>query len=796
MLNFFFTVFLRVFRYLSIIVLLAGVTAAAQAGFKINSINSTKGLAKTPVEDQLTEFESILNDPNQTITSSQLEDLKIDVSSFGGYPLSTHELAFIKERLANQNFGGTSNGLQLVLDTRLVDNSSACPSRNCGLGAADWQHERVVTDNTSSDYNQWSLITAEVIDELIGIPNYTATVLGANSAVSITDLRNDPEFQVIPNLLGASSLPNATSIKNIVNTVAGFTAEIAADPLLPTDAEYTTTQAAVNAYRGNSDASSFSIANFVACYNNTETSRSGGAQACSVSASEWQTQSTILTNFATAKQNVADNVTLTGAQLTALGLDVSMLGDPAPSWALEYLGSQLSSTAGLVSDWQTTLNGFDNATGARWKIGQVAADADNHTASDLTAGLFDAAIGAGFDTASVLTAGSSATLSAFGATAAFDNLTAPGNTASGIKSALLSYIGFSDAQYSAWNSNSDKTSFSATTFNACYASSDTLSGGASTCSLTNSQWSTLDTVLTGATDNTTASLSKANIDALFQIDNSSYSIDLSDSVNLAYAQDCIFDLNPAASGNIKSCVTSATDQVAAKWKIYQISLGTDNATHPTSDLTVALYDRAVNMSSSGFLQNLFDARPSYSLTNLRENLLDYFPDKGITDQSSDNAFKEFPVSKVGFKDNLTSYNAWLTNTGFSVSTVDNASEDIVRVWEACRRSRDTLSGGSGTCSPSYATWRSRADNRSANNIIQARFNDGNFRIYVETLMGITYNLNDVSTAYATQWQWLDSGGTSRTKVIGWTSSAGDYAFFNQSTPFNQTPPTGALLTKQ
>ena len=56
----------------------------------------------------------------------------------------------------------------------------------------------------------------------------------------------------------------------------------------------------------------------------------------------------------------------------------------------------------------------------------------------------------------------------------------------------------------------------------------------------------------------------------------------------------MLDLSSVNSGTVKSCIGSATAQVAAKWKIYQISLGTDNATHPLADLTKTLYDRAVN----------------------------------------------------------------------------------------------------------------------------------------------------------------------------------------------------------
>ncbi|MCE2517467.1 MAG: hypothetical protein J4F41_06460 [Alphaproteobacteria bacterium] len=249
---------------------------------------------------------------------------------------------------------------------------------------------------------------------------------------------------------------------------------------------------------------------------------------------------------------------------------------------------------------------------------------------------------------------------------------------------------------------------------------------------------------------------------------------------------------------MKTCVTSATQKASAKWKVYQISLGTDNATHPLTDLTESLYDRAVSDNGSSFLQDVLDAKPSYSITNMRNQLSGYFSSKSITDQSSDDAFKLFPVKKVGFRDTLTSYNAWVNNSGFSVATVDNSSEDIVRVWEACRRSYDTTSGGSGSCTPSYSTWAARAAVQAAADIIQVRYNDfSGPRMYFETLMGITVNLQNIATAYLTEFRWNDhTDGTQRQGRIGWMSSDGHYGFLNQDgINVAKSPPIGGLVEK-
>ena len=117
-------------------------------------------------------------------------------------------------------------------------------------------------------------------------------------------------------------------------------------------------------------------------------------------------------------------------------------------------------------------------------------------------------------------------------------------------------------------------------------------------------------------------MTEVAIDALYSIDNSSYDVNLNDSVNLSYVQNCFSNLTLVTSITLKSCVANSNEQVAAKWKIYQISLEADNTSHPITDLTPSLYDRAVN-NSSGFLQDILDARPSYSLDNLRSALAGY-----------------------------------------------------------------------------------------------------------------------------------------------------------------------------
>ena len=789
--------FYRFSRLVLICVCLIAVEGIAFSAITTGRIGGSKGLVVTPVEDRIAALIDILNDPNASLSNSSLEGLYLDFGAFGDLPLESFELVFLKQHLTGVDIGTSNASLQEAMDTRLSDNTTACPSGDCSRASADWMHEQISDTAASPHYNQWSMITASLLDTLIDIDGYTESVLAANDA-TIADIQSDLFFRGISNLAGASDLPNTVAIKNRINHAGGFVTA-AAGGTTEDDGDYTTAQSVVNEFRDNNDRTNFTAATFTQCFTNTETDRSGGEDRCTVTASFWANQSVILTNFGSLKSDLADNTTLTVAQLEDLDLDISALGSPVRSWQLEYLSSILDQNAGTISVWQNTISTFSMQDAALWKIGQIASGASGHAASDMTPLLMDTAIGDNFDSQSLMAIGSSASAPNFAGDSGFVNLSPPNNTATNVKAQLLTYIGFTDDQYTAWVGNPYRSTFTATTFNNCYASTDALTGSGNACSISLSQWNAIQTLVTAVSDNQSSSVTETAINDLYAIDNASYTINLGDAVNMSYVQNCLFALDPVHSGNIRTCVGNATGQMAAKWKIYQISLGQDNTTHPLTDLTVSLYDRAVN-TNSGFLQTLFNANPTYTLTNLQSALRPYFTNNALTDQSSDDAFKLFPVSRVGFRDSLTSYNNWLNNAGFSVSAVDNSSENIVRVWEACRRSLDNMSGGTGLCAPTYAQWKVNAENRASNNIIQTRVNDAFLgvdtgpRVYTETLMGIRINLRDVSTRDSTVWQWTDQYGNSQSSTHGWVSDNGHYSFW--STSLANSPPIGSLLTRQ
>lgn len=666
----------------------------AFSGFSVRSIGSSKGLLKTRIADQMNELQSVLDDPDGTITSKQLSDLNIDLSSFGGYPLDDHHLAYLKHMLNGQNIGKTQASFQNIIQSSLTDNTSACPNSNCGLGAADWQHELVSTDNSSDDYDDWTMITAGLLDDLIGMPGYTNAVLGANSSKSISDVYNDDDFQIIANAIGVSSLPDNASLLNVINRIGGFVGEVAADADNPTSGDYTTAQSIVDAFRLNSDYGSFNYANYVACYNNTESDRSGGANTCNVSASFWSSQSSILSSFSTFKQNITDNTTVTQADLVSLGLDLTSLGSPVEDWQIDYLNTQLSDNATLVSDWQTTINGFNKQTAALWKINLVASGASGHPDSHITNYLLNNAIGSSFSAATVFNVGSSKSASGFAGAAAFDNLTSPSNTAANVKSELLSYVGFTTAQYNNWDNNSDKANFTLADFIECFENTETArSGGSNNCTVSSSAWSTQSTYLSNfasakqdVADNTTLTLAQLTDIGLT-------TGALGDSPVATWKLQYLGTQLSTSAGLISDWQTTidAFDNAsAAQWKVGQVAAGVSG--HSDSDITTALLDLAIGSSfssssvlgvgnsttASGFAgDSLFDnlVSPNNSASNIKSNLLSY----------------------IGFT--TAQYNAWDNNSDKTSFTVGN--------YVSCfNNTEDNRSGGSNACTVTASYWSS------------------------------------------------------------------------------------------
>ena len=332
--------------------------------------------------------------------------------------------------------------------------------------------------------------------------NYTQALLDAGGS-SIADVidTNSVFRSLVNNPIGTSQRPDTTTVKNAIHEIAGFVGVFADDPLSPENSDYTDATQLVNAFFNNTDYGNFTLANFHSCYVNNE-SRSGGSNVCNVSAQQWDGELTALANFSTAKQSVIDNNTLTLATLQGIPVDLSGFSTPLEQWVADYITNQLrlTGTGDSVSltDWQTTINTIaaNEGAAARWKIGQVATNAAGHSASDITNHLLNTGIGSSFDSASALGAGVSKTAAGFGGSTDIAGLTSSPNPAQ-IQTAVLDYIGFSGAMYTAWQGNSDRANYTLADFTACYDNTEAArSGGASTCNIDASVWATNSSELT------------------------------------------------------------------------------------------------------------------------------------------------------------------------------------------------------------------------------------------------------------------------------------------------------------
>ena len=488
-----------------------GSSQLAYSAFKTGRIGGARNLVATPVVDLITalnaklgqvQLSQLLSNPGQWLANSDIEVLNLNLESFGGFPLDQHELAFLTHSLAtalsdnSTTLGSSQASLQSLINSSVTN--GACRSSNCSETSADWVHGQV-SDESFANADNVNLISATLLDDLMSgdsshVEGYTSIVLGANSAVGIQDLRDDGFFRSISNPSG-NQPPPATDIRNAINHIAGFVQPATVGA--PTPAEYTAGQTLADNFLNNNDRSNFTLANFISCFNNNEAARSGGQGTCTVTSSEWDQQVTALANFNTAKSTLAGGTPLTVADLQAIPVTFGNLTTPIEEWHADYISSQLG-TGDTVSltDWQNTINSINEGVAARWKIQQVADNATGHEASDVTNHLLARATDGTFDVVTALGAGVSKTAAGFGASSNINGLTST-STPAQIQSAVLTYIGFTDPIYAAWNGNSDRANFTLADFTACYNNNETQrSGGANACTPTAADWASASSVLT------------------------------------------------------------------------------------------------------------------------------------------------------------------------------------------------------------------------------------------------------------------------------------------------------------
>lgn len=594
-------------RLTTLLFLIISVGTAHAQSFSTKSVGDD-GLIKTSVESLMKDIISKL-DNDELLSNSDLESLNIDADEFGGFPLESHELKYISDGLADLTLEENQNSLQSAINGLCSD---------CELDSAEWMYESVI-DNTSSDYyDDTDELTTAVIDELIGTEGYVNALLGANDDADLDDVQDSGFF---------TTIKTSTEIKNIVNDVSGFLDAID-DNDNHTDTDYSNTQDFVDEFLDNSDYGNFTLADFLECYNNTETERSGGTNACTRTADDWAEASSILTLFAEAKDDVDDNVTLTKPQLVALeDIDLTPLPASPETWQMEYVNSLLTdytADSNTMAEWETQIGTYAGDDAAIWKIGQINDNVSGHPASDLTIAMLDDAMENDGATNTLLGLDSTKSLSNIQAEFP-DALTTV--TAASIQVLIgVDIIGFDDADsVQAYLDNDNTNGFTVAAFQDCYDSSSSSTGGADSCDVTSSEWDAIDLASSIADGSDNSTLTASSIDSLLDLNDATLNslIDTTDSVHLDYLTDCL----DGASDAIAEFATCNTGFTTAKVSLFEVGQIIDNASgYPASDITVALLQNTGaldNTTNSSIVNgNYCGDNASSSCLNVVQNGLD------------------------------------------------------------------------------------------------------------------------------------------------------------------------------
>ena len=154
----------------SVAVALLGAGSAAYAGFAVGSIGSAKGLKATPSTDVF--GNSLDNLILGQLSTEDLDSAGIDYSACGSSPLPAYVLDYL-ETILSQDAEDTSEW-QSDIDA----------ISNCDFDAAVWQVGEANDNNSAA-----TVVTASVLDEIVGEDGYVNAMLAANSSTDISDVQ-------------------------------------------------------------------------------------------------------------------------------------------------------------------------------------------------------------------------------------------------------------------------------------------------------------------------------------------------------------------------------------------------------------------------------------------------------------------------------------------------------------------------------------------------------------------------------------------------------------------------------
>ena len=317
--------------------------STAYAGFNVGSVGSAKSLTETPSADVF--GNSLDNLINGVLSTEDLTKAGLSFAACGTNPLPSHILDY----------------LETILDSSAADTSDWQNDidgiSDCDQDAAVWKIGKI-NDNTTG--HPASDLNAAMLDDAIESSGYTNSLLGADSSVTISDVK-----ALFPSALSTVS---TSSIKTLIaETVVGFD-----------------DQTQSNAFFANSDKANYTLTTFKACYSSTD-SNTGGANACTTTSANWTSLETAISladnasSSALTSSNVSTILAMDNSTSAASSLDTSS------SLHLDYLGQCISGSSNVVADLNTCANGFNVPKAKAYKVGKIIAGGDSdYPSSDLT----------------------------------------------------------------------------------------------------------------------------------------------------------------------------------------------------------------------------------------------------------------------------------------------------------------------------------------------------------------------------------------------------------------------------
>ena len=593
---------------------------ARSGGAGTCNITSAQWASNSSQLTYFAEAKTLLGTAGTVLTDAQLSNIGLNLPSSPS-PLPLYARTYLSAQLSTRDNATNTSEWQEVLD---YYNDQTASRWFIGAAASATGSSKSISVGMPPSGTAQTVTIADIATTSLDSAVLTAAGMGSSaisdSGTTIASLQNNIRSS------GLTSTSTGTNIDDWIVSTAGFGSTVTYADLQTaitngwTSANYNLASNQSGWTNSSADASAYSL-----CLSSSD-SFTGGANTCSITASAWNTTTT---GFSSAKSQLSTaGSVLTEAQLDAIGLNLPSSPSPLPSYSLTYLSAQLSlrNAATNISEWQEVIDYYNDQTAARWYVGNAAASTGSNRASSVGMppnGLASVVTVADIPTTSLTTAILTAagmganTMSQTGATLSdlqggirSSGLTST-STGTNIDDWVVSTAGFgstvtyadlqtaitngwTSANYNLASNQSGWTNASADSnaFTSCQSSTNSSTGGSGTCTMSKSNWSTIqvaENVMGGG------SLTASDVSSILSLGSVTASADLntSNAVHLDYLESCVTNSANAVS-QIQTCAQNATTAGLSRFEVGGIADGT----YGTNSLTATLLTSAGAMSGS------------------------------------------------------------------------------------------------------------------------------------------------------------------------------------------------------